>query len=352
MKSKPYKIGHRVTTKRWVKPLVISSLALIVLVVTGLAGAYSWYKIELRPRESFSTEEKLITIKKGLSSNAIASLLEEQSIIKSSTAFSWYVSREGVKNKLQAGTYQLGPNLSVQDVVERLVSGDVARRTVTLVPGRRLDQLRSAMVEAGYDATTVKQAVESSGRQKLAGILPDDADLEGYLMAETYVLNLDDQPAVLVDQAISQLLLTLTPDIRSGIERQDLSIHEAVILASIIQQESSQPDVQRQIAQVFLLRLDRGISLGADPTFRYAAAISGEPASPGLDHPYNTRIYKGLPPGPIGNFNPSPILAVADPAEGDYLFFVAGDDGVTRFSRTLAEHEALKARYCIELCKL
>jgi UPF0755 protein len=91
--------------------------------------------------------------------------------------------------------------------------------------------------------------------------------------------------------------------------------------------------------------------LGSDVTFIYAAAITGQPATPGLDSPYNTRKYGGLPPGPISNFNITALQAVANPTSTDYVYFVAGDDGKTYFSRTEAEHQALTRQHCIKLCE-
>jgi UPF0755 protein len=348
---KTYQTGEK-QPRRWRKWLLISVIILLVLTGIAAGGVYSWYQVNLRPRDPGAMAKQLVVIRKGLGSNAISQLLEEKSLIRSSTAFSWYLSRQGVKNKLQAGTYELGSQMSIEEVVNKLVNGEVARRTVTFPPGRRIDQLSKAMVEAGFEEKAVSGALESAGRQKLSGILPANATLEGYLFAETYLLNLDAPATTVVEQAVSQLLKQLTPDMRSKLRQQNLSIHEAVTLASIIQQESSSPEVQKQIAQVFLLRLKQDISLGADPTFRYGAYLSGKTASPSLNHPYNTRIHKGLPPGPIGNFNATALVAVANPTPGDYLFFVAGDDGVTRFSRTVTEHKALKKKYCIELCKL
>jgi UPF0755 protein len=349
---KQFRLGEKTANRRWVKWLFVTMGIVLLLGVTAVGVLYGWYRSNLKPRDMATSDKQLVVIRKGLSSSAIAALLEEKEIIRSSTAFSWFLSREGSKNKLQAGTYELSKQMSVSDIVTKLVRGEVARRTVTFPPGRRLDQLQTAMLEAGFEEKAVKEALASAGRDKLEGILPPQADLEGYLFAETYLLNLDDSATKVIDQAVGQLLKQLTPEMRQGIGKQGLSIHQAVILASIVQQESSNADTQKQIAQVFLLRLKKNISLGADPTFRYGAAISGKPASPSLDHPYNTRIHTGLTPGPIGNFNASALRAVAEPASGDYLFFVAGDDGVTRFSRTSAEHEALKGKYCIELCKL
>lgn len=340
------------TSRRWPKIIMIAAIVSIVLIAVAAASAFAWYTVSLAPVDPASSQRELVVIQKGLGADDIARLLEEKQIIKSSTAFGWYTSRKGVKDKLQAGTYELSPSLSTAEVVDKLVSGDVARRTVTFVPGRRLDQLRAAMIEAGFDEAAVDEALDSVGRKTLAGILPDGASLEGYLYPETYLLPLEGKPDVLIAQATAEFLEHLTPDVKEGIKAQGLSIHRAVILASIIQQESSNPEVQKQIAQVFLRRLEIGMKLQADPTFRYGAALTGKTANSSLDHPYNTYKIAALPPGPIGNVGKSALQAVASPSEGDYLFFVSGDDGKTYFSRTLQEHEALKAQHCIELCKL
>ena len=121
---------------------------------------------------------------------------------------------------------------------------------------------------------------------------------------------------------------------------------------SLVQQEVGDTEVQKQVAQVFLKRLKEDIQLGSDVTFFYAAELTGEDPSPSLDNPYNTRLYKGLPPGPIGTVTRGSLNAVANPAKGDFLFFVAGDDGNTYFSKTLEEHNANVKKHCIELCKL
>jgi UPF0755 protein len=127
-------------------------------------------------------------------------------------------------------------------------------------------------------------------------------------------------------------------------------VRQAITLASIVEKEVSNGNDRRQVAQVFLLRLQKKMVLGSDVTYIYAAAITGQTASPDLDSPYNTRKYLGLPPGPISNVSDSSLDAVAYPADGDYLYFVAGDDGKTYFSHTEAEHERLAAEHCIKLC--
>jgi UPF0755 protein len=134
-------------------------------------------------------------------------------------------------------------------------------------------------------------------------------------------------------------------------QKRNLTIHEGLILASIVQQEVKEPADQKQVAQVFLKRLKSGIQLGSDVTYMYAAEQMGVRGTPSLDSPYNTRKYTGLPPGPISNMNPSALDAVAFPAAGDFLYFVAGDDGRTYFSRTEVEHEANIRAHCTTLCQ-
>lgn len=331
--------------RNWIKIALITICALVVLLIVSVGGAYYWYRQGLAPLDPGKIEKELITVKKGMSADQIALLLEDEDIIRSSTVFGLYASRSGVKGKLKAGTYELSPSMNVSDIVKKMVKGDIARRTVTILPARRLDQIREAFVAAGFSESEVDQAFEAGAKKHLSDILPAGADLEGYLYPETYIASLDAPVSSIVDLALLEFKEHLTDEIKAGIKQQGLSIHEAVILASIVDQESPDKEDQRQIAQVFLKRLREDISLGADPTFKYAAAIAGVPPRVNIDSPYNTRIYKGLPPGPIGNVRKQALAAVAYPAEGDFLFFVAGKDNVTRFSKTVQEHDALKKEH-------
>lgn len=106
-----------------------------------------------------------------------------------------------------------------------------------------------------------------------------------------------------------------------------------------------------QVAQVFLKRLNMGMKLESDATASYGAILAGQEPSLTYNSPYNTYAHPGLPPGPISNVSETSLAAVAHPATTDWLYFVSGDDGVTYFSKTLAEHEALTAQHCKKLCQ-
>jgi UPF0755 protein len=143
----------------------------------------------------------------------------------------------------------------------------------------------------------------------------------------------------------------LTPEIRQTFSAGGLTVHQAIILASIVEQEVSTDYDRARVAQVFLKRYRAGIALQSDPTAHYQARKDGQPDSVSYDSPYNTYLRAGLPPGPIGNVSKSSLLAVAYPAQTDWLYFVAGKDCVTRFSRTNAEHEALIDKYGVRTAK-
>jgi UPF0755 protein len=329
----------------WRKHMIRSFIALVILIIMACLSIFAWYKYQLRPVSSQEIA-KQFTIMPGTGAVAIGDKLEADGLVRSSTAFQFYLRETGKTNKIQAGTYLLTPSVSAQKIAGILADGKTANRLVTIIPGLRIDQVAKALTDKGYPKEEVDKALETPNPYKKG------ASLEGYIHPETYTLDLTDSAQDVIDMALAAFDKQLTPEIKSGIEAQGLSVHGATILASIVQKESSQPETQKKVAQVFLKRLKEDIALGADPTFRYAAYLTGGIESPSINHPYNTRLNKGLTPGPIGNFNFSALDAVANPADGDFLFFVSGDDGKTYFSNTQAEHQALIDEHCIKLCKL
>jgi UPF0755 protein len=331
--------------------LLIGLAVIAALGILGWVVAEQWYKDNLRPVAE-QTSEVIFTIEPGQSTRDIARELEEAGIIRDETAFIWYLNRSSTVGDLQAGTYRLDPGQPADVIAQILIEGDVASNLITISPGVRLDQIQTIFERAGFDAGEVAAALSADYNHPLLRFKPSMASLEGYIYPETLQFTAEMSPGEIIERSFDELNDLLTPQLLKQIENQGLTVHEAIILASIVQEEVSDPETRKQVAQVFLRRLDEGISLGADPTFRYAAAVTGQEATPDLDDPYNTRIYPGLPPGPIANFTISALEAVANPADTDYLYFVSGDNGNTYFSRTAEEHQANIDRYCDELCRL
>lgn len=330
----------------------------MVLMLAGGIAVNRWYQANLEPLTAES-QEKVVVIELGSSTMDVARQLENEPLIKNARAFSWYVSRLDGNNVIQAGTYRLNANMPVSQIVEILISGKVDTSLVTITGGLRLDEVRQVLLNAGFDEAGIDSALNASYSHPMTANLPAGATLEGYIYPETYQINAASTAKTIIESALDQFYSFITPDLLEGLKRQKLSLHQAIILASIVHKESYDFEDQRRVAQVFLKRLEMAIPLGADATFRYAAAITGQEPSVDIESPYNTRVNAGLPPGPIANFEIGALKAVANPANSDYLYFVHGDGChdddlntpcVTYFSNTQAEHDDNTVKYCRQYC--
>ena len=339
--------------KKGKKPLIIMVISLLFLAIISVLLCYFWYKSQLKPVNPSEQSVTSFVVETGDSPNLVADRLEQEGLIKDAKAFKLFIklNRYG---SLMPGEYSVSSGYDARKVADSVFNSKPSTVKITLIPGKTVADYKKTFIDAGYRPEDVEAAFNYEYPNLSLKDKPENQSLEGYLHPQTYTnLNrLEDTPIKIISTNLDETDQLITESFRKSIAEKGLNIHQAFTLASIIQQESPDPEIQKKIAQVFLLRLKQDISLGSDVTFIYAAKISGQKSSPDIDSPYNTRIHKGLPPGPIGTFNQSALDALVNPAEGDYLFFVAGDDGNTYFSKTDAEHEALASKYCIELCKI
>jgi len=346
-----YARGNKIQKRRG---LVISLSVLAAIVVVLVVSAITvtvWYQQELKPLSQQSSKV-VIEIPVGYSTSQIGKLLQEKHIIRSATAFEWYVRNKGLRDSLQAGQYQLDASQSIPDVVNVIAQGKVQKNLFTILPGQRLDQIKAAMIKAGYKSADVDTALNPANYKNYPALVakPTASSLEGYLYPETFQTTATTVPADIVKMSLEQMGKVMTPEMIDQFQNQGLSIHKAITLASIVEQEVSSQSDRKMVAGVFLNRLKVNMALGSDVTYHYAAAITGQEPTPFIDSPYNTRKYPGLPPGPISNVSKTSLEAVANPTTSDYLFFVAGDDGKTYFSKTADEHDALAKEHCKKLC--
>lgn len=329
----------------------------IVIVFVGLALGvgiirHSYYEA-LKP-VSTSQKSQLVTVETGSTANEIAIKLKKAHVIRQTWAFEWYVRNHNLRDKLQAGSYYVQPSQSVAEIADILTKGKVATDLFTILPGKRIDQIKAAMVNAGFNPAEVEQAFNPELYKTHPALVdkPSGASLEGYLYPESFQKQPDTKPSTIITASLDEMQKRLTPDVRAAFAKQGLTTHQGVILASIVEQEVGNVADRPTVAQVFLKRLQSNMQLGSDVTAFYGAIVAGKPPSVSYDSPYNTRMHNGLPPGPISNVSVSSLLAVATPSTTDYVYFVAGDDGKTYFSHTLAEHEALTKEHCKKLCNL
>jgi UPF0755 protein len=214
------------------------------------------------------------------------------------------------------------------------------------------------LVDAGYSQTEVDAAFAASYSGLVFQDKPASANLEGYIYGETYFFNVGASvPDILQTAFDTYSQVVKDNNLIALYKAQGLNLYQGITLASIIEREmgaTNDENVptsdQEQVAQVFYLRLQQGIPLGSDVTYQYAAKLMGVTPSPSLDSPYNTRLYAGLPPGPIATPSKAALLATGHPASGNYLYFLSGDDGKTYFATTNAQHEANIAAHCQVKC--
>lgn len=331
--------------------LVFFVVAVLFLVaVAGLVRRA--YSENLKPLNGSDNTSIIVTIDPGSTPSDIARELDDKGVIKSDWAFEWYVRNHNLRSDLKAGTYLFMPSQSVQEIVDKIIAAEVTSDLVTILPGKRLDQIRADLIEAGFSKKDVEKALNPDNYRAHPALtdLPKGASLEGYLYPESFQKVKETTASEIIEKSLDEMNRYLTAEIRQGFAKQGLNVHQAIVIASIVEQEVGSDSDRSIVAQVFLKRYKEGIRLGADPTAFYGAAIDGKDLTVTYDSPYNTRLYEGLPPGPIGNVSSTSLEAVAFPAETDWLYFVSGDDGTTHFSKTLEEHEELTRKYCTKLC--
>ena len=346
---KSYAAGEKRT--RWPRRVLFVFITFIALLVVGMVGVRLFYNANLKAVSS-SSESQTIVVERGATVDEIAQVLKDKELIRSDLVFYLYVRSKQTDNPMIAGTYRLQPNLSTPQIVSILSRGKVATNLVTILPGQRIDQIRDSLIRSGFSEASVDEALNPDQYSNNPALVdkPAGASLEGYLYPESFQRTADTDPKEIIEESLSLMNKQLTPQLRQDFAKQGLSAYQALVMASIVEQEASSSNDREQVAQVFQTRISAGMPLQSDPTAKYGAVKDGKTPSLSYVSPYNTYLNKGLPPTPISNVSISSLKAIANPSATDWVYFVAGDDGAVHFSRTLEEHEKLVDQYCTKLC--
>ena len=322
-----------------------------LLVVAGLV-TYHEYSQGLQPVNADQTTQ-LFTINTGSSVKQIAGDLQKAHLIRASWPFELYVTSHHLAAKLQAGTYAFSPSEGTAPIVATLTGGRTSSRLVTILPGKRIDQIQADLINDGFTPNDVAAALNPAQYSDLPALALKPAGvttLEGLLWPDSFQKDATTSASDIVRQSLQETGQHMTSDVQAAFAAEGLSPYQGLILTSIITQEVAKSADQPQVAQVFLSRLKTGMMLGSDVTAIYGSVSAGHQPSLTYDSPYNTLLHTGLPPTPISNVTLSALTAATHPASTNWLYFVAGDDGTTYFSNTLQEHQALTQKYCHKLC--
>lgn len=301
-------------------------LFLLALAAVAAAAYWGYEHFEAAgPLES----DTVVYIPPGSGLDRIASTLSREGVIADPLVFRLGTRVLGAARGLKAGEYVFPAAVSMRGIVELLESGETLVRRLTVPEG----------VTSQEAVTLIEQAEYLNG--EIEAVPP-----EGSLLPETYHYSRGDRREAVLERmraALTDALAELWPRRVEGLPLS--SPREAVILASIVEKETGLAEERPMIASVFYNRLRGGMRLQSDPTVVYGLAggsgALGRPltrADLQTPTPFNTYLIDGLPPEPISNPGRAAIEAVLQPAETEYLYFVADGNGGHRFAETLAEH--------------
>jgi UPF0755 protein len=244
---------------------------------------------------------------------------------------------------LQAGEYLFTRPTSIDEVINRLGTGDVIVHRIVVPEGLTSEETFELFWKKGIGGPQAfREAAAAS--ELLPGYTSGDSDLEGFLFPDTYQVTRTTSAAEVIARMVARFRENFTPSMRDAARARDMTVREVVTLASIIEKETSLSREYPLVSSVYWNRLRKGMRLQADPTVVYALKRNGKWSGTlyrsdyELDSPWNTYRIDGLPPGPICNPGSGALAAAVAPANTDYLYFVADDSGGHIFSRSFPEH--------------
>lgn len=295
-------------------------------------------------------------VAEGESVRSIATRLESMDVIPSAFWFRVSAKLSGLDEKIRVGTTTVQQGDRYADILGALIypSGE-EEVTVTIPEGYTLVQIGST-VRAALPHISEEDWLQATGASSSAAESdfvqdaekPVDVDLEGYLFPDTYRFF----EHATAEDVVFRMLRTMESRVRSLGEptgdAEGMTMHELLTLSSIIEREVRKSDEMREVADIFLKRLEIGMALQSDATVNYVTGgkdPSISLADRDLDSPYNTYQYPGLPPGPISNPGMNALRAVWNPAENSYYYFLTDMQGKVYYAETHDEHVLNKARY-------
>jgi UPF0755 protein len=293
------------------------------------------------------------TVPRGSGMSAVADTLDRRGVIGSPAVFKAYARMKGASARLQPGVYEVRKGTSFGLILRKVTTGDVVRTRLVIPEGWELRRIAPRIAQAtGLTPDSVLSRLMDPAVAQRYGV--PGPTLEGYLYPATYVFPMGARLDVILRELTGQYKRAWSPEMRTQAQALGMSEREVVTLASIVEKEAKVWTERPTIARVYHNRLKRGMRLEADPTVQYALGehqrrLLRRHIQQTADDPYNTYRNRGLPPGPIASPSRGAIQATLQPADHDFLFFVARANGTHVFTRTYNEHLREVSRYRAEM---
>ena len=352
---------------RVIRPVLV--LAVSLLVVAGILGGvwHAVYDEYLAPADVADPTPVAFRVESGQSLTRVANNLEAAGLIRNRTVFKYYCDFAGMGQKIQAGAYELRPDMTMTEIAQQLTMGDgnPIVRNITLIPGWTIEEFAASLVEKGVLADSAeflelcRTGMAFADYYYIADVLATSGApqrryiLEGYLAPDTYEVYVTATAEDMIRKLLSQTDRVYPVAWQNRADELKMTMDQVITLASLIQKEAKDSDFAKTSA-VFHNRLKKGMKLQSDVTIHYVTGLrkmSLTNTDLALNSPYNTYQVTGLPLGPICNPSEAAIQAALWPDETflaeNYLYFCAKDpeSGELHFSRTLQEHEQAVSIY-------
>ncbi|TDT33487.1 endolytic transglycosylase MltG [Naumannella halotolerans] len=337
-----------------------AAAVIVALVVLVGGGWFALSTVQSQLREALTSEdylgpgeeEILIEVPSGAGVSEIGSILVEHDVIRSTDAWSDAVNAAEEEVNLQAGWYQMLTQMSAEQALDRMLDPNALdQEKVTVREALRLEEQYEEISEATDFSVEELEAAGADG--EAYGLSPwAEGNPEGFLFPDTYNVQTAAGP-IPVLSAMATQFESVADDVELEKRAEELGYtpRELVVVASIIEAEVRRDEDRPKVARVLYNRLEQGMPLQLDTTVKYANGVRGNSQTTEeerkFDSPYNTYLYEGLPPGPIGAPGKSGLEAAANPADGNWLYFVAVDleTGETKFADDAAGHQANVEEY-------
>jgi len=327
----------------------INLLGALVLLGTFVL-AWEWMDLSAFAQSPLNLHDENFTyvILPGKTLKHIARELENEGIIQHARKLVWLARLQGNANHIRVGEYEFKPGTTVEQMLDKVVKGDVKQYTLTLVEGWNFRQMMAAM---NADPVLEHKLIGMNQVQIMNTLGHTGQHPEGRFFPDTYQFSRGMSDVEILKQAYERMKATLEeewPKREAGLPYDNA--YQALIMASIVEKETAVPEERRAIAGVFVRRIEKGMRLQTDPTVIYGLGedFDGNLKKSHLldaSNPYNTYKHKGLPPTPIAMPGRDSIHAALHPEAGSALYFVSRGDGSHYFSSTLEEHNRAVVKY-------
>jgi UPF0755 protein len=325
---------------------------LLLLLIPLVAGIFAlWLYREVHSPLAHAKANDYIEIPRRSSPEAIADRLVNEGVLRKKWPLLLYIKLTGSAKLLKAGDYRFPSPISPLGVLAKLEEGEQRLSRFAVIEGWTRWDIADSLArvdEVHLDSNAALALMDDTSA--IRDLDPLAKNLEGYLFPATYSFPVDTKGPAVIAGMVKRFRQEWTPERAERARLLNMTPRQIVTIASLIETEAKLKEERPLIASVIYNRLKKGTALGIDSTVVYASKLAGKWRDDGRVYksdvdrlsPYNTRIYAGLPPGPVGSPGESSIDAALNPAQGDYLFYVrdpARNDGAHNFYNNSADFE-------------